>query len=76
MSHLIINQCIREMAGRKGNYKTPFKKIYEEEMAETPLSVRVSVELDKYVRSLPNRTEWLREAIAEKFARESQQNSA
>ena len=40
------------------------------EMSETPLSVRVPVDLDNYVRSLPNRTEWLREAIAEKRQRE------
>lgn len=41
-------------------------------MAERPLSVRVTAELDKQVRSLPNRTEWLREAIAEKLERDKQ----
>lgn len=33
-------------------------------MAALPLAVRVPVEIDNYVRSLPNRTEWLRKAIA------------
>lgn len=46
------------------NPKSPIKRIYEEEMAAAPLSVRVSADFDKYVRSLPNRTEWLRKAIA------------
>jgi hypothetical protein len=55
---------------RKGNYKTPFVKFYKEEMAESPLSVRVSVEIDQYVRSLPNRTEWLRKVIEEAVERE------
>ncbi len=31
---------------------------------DSPLSVRVSAELAQYVRSLPNRGEWLRKAIA------------
>lgn len=46
------------------NPNSPIKRIYEEEMAAAPLSVRVSADFDKYVRSRPNRTEWLRKAIA------------
>lgn len=45
-------------------------RVYEQAMAEIPLSVRVDVELATYVRSLPNRTEWLRAAIVEKRQRE------
>lgn len=59
---------------RKGNYKTPFVKYYEEEMAESPLSVRLPAELDTFVRSLPNRTEWLRQVISEAAEREKAQN--
>lgn len=40
------------------------KRVYEEQMAKIPLSVRMPVEIDNYVPSLPNRTEWLRKAIA------------
>lgn len=45
-------------------------------MAEKPLSVRVNAEVDAWVRSLPNRTEWLREAIEAKYEREKQQKEA
>ncbi|MBW4641244.1 MAG: hypothetical protein KME05_24125 [Gloeocapsa sp. UFS-A4-WI-NPMV-4B04] len=54
------------------NPKHKYTSPYSEEMAERPLSVRVTAELDKQVRSLPNRTEWLREAIAEKLERDKQ----
>ena len=42
-------------------------------MAERPLSVRLPVDLDAQVRSLSNRTEWLRDAILEKLQREAEQ---
>lgn len=42
-------------------------------MAEQPLSVRVGVKIDQYVRSLPNRAEWLRSAIEEKYEKERSQ---
>ncbi len=59
--------------GRKTEkHKTTFVKFHQEEMGVQPLSVRVNAQLDKFVRSLPNRTEWLREAIAEKYEREKQ----
>ena len=54
---------------KKGGNPQNFVKC-SEEMAEKPLSVRVPVAIDQYVRSLPNRTEWLREAILEKKQRE------
>lgn len=49
-------------------YKIPLK--YEEPLAAKSLSVRVNVELDTFVRSLPNRAEWLRQAIADAYERE------
>lgn len=50
-----------------------FASPYEEPMAEKPISVRLPLKLDEYVRSLPNRTEWLREAIAAKKNQEDEQ---
>lgn len=52
------------------NPKIKMVPVYDEPMAEKPISVRLSKIEDAYVRSLPNRTEWLREAIAEKRQRE------
>lgn len=54
---------------KKGGNPQKFAKC-SEEMAQSPLSVRVPIEIDQYVRSLPNRTEWLRQAILEKKQRE------
>ena len=62
--------------GEKQKEISRFSSPYDQPMAERPISVRLTVEMDEYVRSLPNRTEWLREAIAEKIARETQQESA
>lgn len=45
-------------------------------MAEKPLSVRVNAEVDAWVRSLPNRTEWLRKVIEAEYKREKQQKEA
>ena len=39
------------------------KPLGKEPLAESPLSVRVSAELDAIIRSLPNTTKWLREVI-------------
>ena len=35
-----------------------------------PVSVKLAPDIDKIVRSLPNRSEFLREAIAEKLEKE------
>ena len=37
---------------------------------QSPVSVKLPPEIDSIVRSLPNRSEFLREAIAEKLKRE------
>ncbi|NEP81151.1 MAG: hypothetical protein F6K17_19770 [Okeania sp. SIO3C4] len=42
----------------------------EKPKAEKPLSVRVQQDIDEYVRSLPNRSQWLEEAITEKARKE------
>lgn len=51
--------------GNPQNFNNP-KKMF----APMPLTVRVEPDLYEQVRSLPNRTQWLREAIAEKLERE------
>lgn len=61
------------MKKRRGNPQQFFK--HPEEMAETPLSVRVPVDIDRYVRSQPNRTEWLRQAIAAQIEADKQKMS-
>lgn len=70
--HSIIIQ-LNSMYTQEENKKKPisrFESPYEKPMAEKPLSVRVEAEIDAYVRSLSNRTEWLREAIVEKYRRD------
>ncbi len=40
---------------------------------QKPVSVMLPPELDERIRALPNRSEFIRQAIAEKFAREDAQ---
>lgn len=56
----------------RNNYETRFKSPYSEEMSKKPVSVMLPVDIDEFVRSLPNRTDWLRSAIAEKYEREKE----
>lgn len=64
------------MTKTRGDYKTRFKPQYgEKAMSRKAVAVALPLELDEFVRSLPNRAEWLREAIAEKYQREQQQVS-
>lgn len=53
------------------NPKYKLKQIYDQPVAENPVAVKLPVHLDAYVRSLPNKSEWLRAAVAEKYAREA-----
>lgn len=39
-------------------------------VARKSISVKLPPEIDKFVRSLPNRTEWVRRAIADAYERE------
>lgn len=63
------------MARKGGNPGTYYKTIgYEGEVAKKTIGVKLPVEIDTWVRSLPNRAEWLREAIAEKYLKEVAQD--
>ena len=39
-------------------------------VARKPVAVKLPPEIDEFVRSLPNRTEWLRNAIAAQYERD------
>lgn len=56
------------------NPKYKLKSTSLEPLAESPITVRLSVELDKFVRSRPDRTEWLRRVIAEAVEKEEKAN--
>lgn len=56
------------MANPNPTYK--YKHLYDEPMSEQSLSIRLPATQDKYVRSLPNKTEWLRRAIADAYERD------
>ena len=56
--------------GNPQNFNNPVKTSLE------PLTVRLSdKQVDNFVRSLPNRTEWLRKVIAEAAKREMEQSA-
>lgn len=48
------------------------KPLGDRAMARKPVAVALPVELDEWVRSLPNRSEWLRNAIAAAYEKEQQ----
>ena len=52
------------------NPKHKLTRLYDEPVAETAVSVKLPKELDIWVRSLPNRAEWLRRAIADAYERD------
>ncbi len=52
------------------NPKYKLKQLYDKPVAEYPVAVKLPVDLDAYVRSLPNKSEWLRAAVSEKYQRE------
>lgn len=56
----------------RADFLTRFKQKGSVPMAQQPLCVRLPADLDAQVRSLPNRTEWLRDAILEKMQREAE----
>lgn len=62
------------MANPNPTYK--FKHLYEEPLADQNVGARLPLSLDKFVRSLPNKSDWIRAAIAEKYEREVQQQQS
>ncbi|OWY63581.1 hypothetical protein B7486_52310 [cyanobacterium TDX16] len=64
------------MARKGGNPETYYKSNYSGAIAKKAVAVKLPVELDEFVRSLPNQSDWLRNAIVEAYMREQQQQSA
>lgn len=62
------------MANPKPTYK--LKPLYgNKPLSSKTVTLRLPEDIDAFVRSLPNRTEWLRQAIAEKYEREQTSNT-
>lgn len=59
------------MAKAGGNPQKFLKN--EAQLAERVTAVRLPVDIDEFVRSLPNRTEWLRQVIVEAALRDRAQ---
>ncbi|NDJ19476.1 hypothetical protein [Myxacorys almedinensis] len=47
------------------DYLTRFRSMREEPLADKPIAVLLPKDVDAYVRSLPNKAEWLRSVITE-----------
>ena len=52
------------MARKGGNPGTYFAGSFQGEISKKAVAVKLPLDLHEYVRSLPNRAEWLRTAIA------------
>jgi hypothetical protein len=57
------------MAGIRG-FEGRYAPVGDQALAERPTQVRLTVEIEAAVRSLPNRAEWLRRVITEAAQRE------
>ncbi len=55
---------------RRGLHLEKIQPIGDRPMSGKPVAVALPIEIDLFVRSLPNRSEWLRQAIAEKYEKE------
>jgi hypothetical protein len=52
------------------DFLTRFQQQGDVPMAKQPITVRLPEDIDVIVRALPNRTEWLREAILDRLEQE------
>ncbi len=66
------------MSNSNPNAATRFKQVGSVPLAKKAISVRLPVDIDATVREVAGKdlSQWIREAIAEKLARESQQDCA
>lgn len=63
------------MANPKPTYK--LKPLYgNKPLSANTITLRLPVEIDEFVRSLPNRTQWLRQAIAKAYEEEMKANES
>ena len=54
----------------RADYLTRIKPKGERAMSRKPVGVALPVEVDKFVRNLPNRADWLRKAIVDAYMKE------
>lgn len=66
----VLSGGLTKMPKGNPNPKHKLTRLYDEPVAETAVSVKLPKELDIWVRSLPNRAEWLRRAIADAYERD------
>lgn len=59
------------MANPKPKCKFP-APLDVEKVARKPITVKLPPEIDAWVRTLPNKSEWLRQAIADAYQRDIQ----
>lgn len=52
------------------NFQHAFRPLGKEPLNRVPVSVKLPKDLDEYVRALPNRNQWLIEAVLDKAAKE------
>lgn len=64
----MIEVYLQTVANPNPTYK--LKQLYDQPVADQPVAVKLPVELDAWVRSLPNKSDWLRRVIAEAYERE------
>lgn len=58
---------------KRRDYENRFKSIGPERMG-APVAVCLPVEVDRWLRALPNRSEWLRRVICEAVAKEQEKS--
>lgn len=73
---LLNEQLVKIRPKGKGrgnpNPKQKMKPVYgDEALSSKTVALRLPREIDDFVRSLPNRTEWLRKAIADAYEKET-----
>ena len=59
----------------RGDQLTRYKTTCTEKLAKKPISVVLPEETDNFVRSLPNRTDWLRKVIEDASRKEKEGSS-
>lgn len=62
------------MSNPRPTYKYP--KRSNVELAPRMTGVRLPIEMDEYVHSLPNKSEWLRQAIAAAIEKDMEQKQS
>lgn len=72
-----MNKDVTEInTKRRTDHLTRFSPKGDKAMSRKSIGVLLPLEMDEYVRSLPNRSDWLRQAIAAQIERDQQSQNA